>query len=281
MSNPSSDRVSVGFIGVGHMGRPMVDRLLAAGWPTEVYVRRPELRAELEEAGVPVATSAVELAGHADCVILCFFSDAQVRQVMLDADGGASEVLAAMRPGSVLVSHVTGSPSLAVDLQAAAPDGVTMLDVPISGTDDHIRRGQLTLMVGGDERALERVRPAFETYCNPILHVGGLGDGQRIKLINNLLFTVSLRIALEGAKLAGSMGISAEELSRVVSECSGDSFAIRLFQHIPPEVMAGSARHYLVKDVSVIREVAAAQGIDLGELGELANWVFESGHRSG
>jgi 3-hydroxyisobutyrate dehydrogenase len=270
----SADRVTVGFIGVGHMGRPMVDRLVAAGWPTEVYVRRPELRAELAAAGVPVAQSAVDLAARSDCVILCFFDDAQVRAVMLDG-GGPSDVLAAMRPGSVLVSHVTGSPSLSVELQAVAPDGVTVLDVPISGTDDHIRRGQLTLMVGGDDGALERIRPALETYCNPILHVGGLGDGQRIKLINNLLFTASLRIALEGAKLAGSMGISSEELSRVVSECSGASFAIALFQHIPPEVMADSARHYLVKDVSVIREVAAAEGIDLGELGTIADWVFQ------
>ena len=64
------------------------------------------------------------------------------------------------------------------------------------------------------------------------------------------------------------------ELSRVVSECSGGSFAINLFQHRPPEAMAG-ARHYLIKDVTVIRDVAAATGIDLGDLGDLANWVFE------
>jgi 3-hydroxyisobutyrate dehydrogenase-like beta-hydroxyacid dehydrogenase len=266
---PGQD-LRIGFVGVGHMGRPMVDRLVAAGWPTEVYVRRPEQRAELESAGVGVAGSPHELAARSDVVILCFFSDAQVREVML-ADG----VLQSMPPGSVLVSHVTGSPALAVDLQAAAPEGVTVLDVPISGTDDHIRRGELTLMVGGDPAALDRIRPALASYCNPILHVGGLGDGQRIKLINNLLFTVQLKIALQGAALAGSMGIPADEFARIVSECSGDSFAIRLFQRVPPEALASGARHYLVKDVSVIREVAAAQGIELGELGELANWVFE------
>ena len=265
-----ADPLRVGFIGVGQMGRPMVDRLLAAGVPTEVFVRRPEVRAELEAVRVSVADSAQDLAARSDLVILCFFSDDQVREVMLD-----DAVLQSMPPGSVLVSHVTGSPALAVDLQAAAPEGVTVLDVPISGTDDHIRRGELTLMVGGDPAALDRIRPALESYCNPILHVGGLGDGQRIKLINNLLFTVQLKVALHGAALARSMGIPADEFSRIVSECSGDSFAIRLFQQVPPEAMASGARHYLVKDVSVIREVAAAQGIELGELGELANWVFE------
>ncbi len=262
--------LSVGFIGVGHMGRPMLDRLVAAGVPTEVYVRRPELRAELEDHGVEVAASAVDLAGRIDLLILCLFNDTQVREIMFDG-----VVLAAMRPGSVVVSHVTGSPSLPVDLQAAAPDGVTVLDVPISGTEDHIRRGELTVMVGGDADALARVRPALETYCHPILHVGGLGDGQRIKLINNLLFTVQLKVALEGAALASSMGIPPAELSRIVSECSGDSFAIRLFQTMPPEALRTGARHYLVKDVGAIRDVAAEQGIDLGQLGELANWVFD------
>lgn len=262
--------ISVGFIGVGHMGRPMVDRLVAAGVPTEVYVRRPELRDELASAGVAVADSPTDLAARSDLVILCFFSDAQVREVMFD--GG---VLAAIRPGSILVSHVTGSPALSRDLQAAAAAGVTVLDVPISGTDDHIRRGELTLMVGGEIDALDRIRPVLETYCNPILHVGGLGDGQRVKLINNLVFTVNLRTALAAAELGESMGVSAAELSRVLSECSGGSFAINLFQHVPPESMASGARHYLVKDVSTIRDVAEEQGIELGLLGELANWVFD------
>jgi 3-hydroxyisobutyrate dehydrogenase-like beta-hydroxyacid dehydrogenase len=267
---PKSDDLTVGFVGVGHMGRPMVDRLVAAGVPMEVYVRRPELRAELVASGIAVADSAADLAARVDLVILCFFSDAQVREVML-GDG----VIGSMRPGSVVVSHVTGSPDLAVELQTAAPDGVTVLDVPISGTDEQIRRGELTLMVGGDTSALERVRPALATYAQPILHVGGLGDAQRVKLINNLLFTVNLRAALAAAKLGESMGIAPAELARIVSECSGASFPMELFQRMSPGAMAIGARHYLVKDVTVIRDVAAELGIDLGELGELANWVFE------
>jgi 3-hydroxyisobutyrate dehydrogenase-like beta-hydroxyacid dehydrogenase len=262
--------IAVGFLGVGQMGRPMVERLVAGGVPTEVYVRRAELRAELEAAGVGVAESARDLAARADLVIVCFFADAQVREVVLD--GG---VLAAMRPGSILVSHVTGSPALSIELQSAAPDGVTVLDAPISGTDDHIRRGQLTLMVGGDETALDRVRPVLAMYCDPILLVGGLGDGQRIKLLNNLVFSVNLRTALAAAALGESMGVPPSELARVLSDCSGQSFALDLLQHVAPEALQGGARHYLVKDVTTIRAVADEQGIDLGLLGDLANWVFE------
>ena len=95
------------------------------------------------------------------------------------------------------------------------------------------------------------------------------------KLINNLVFTVNLRTALAAAELGESMGVPSAELSRVLSECSGGCFAINLFQHMPPESLAGGARHYLIKDVTTIRDVAGEQGIELGLLGELANWVFE------
>lgn len=249
----------------------MVDRLLAAGIPTEVFVRRSGLHEELESAGIAVAESAADLAGRVDLLILCFFDDTQVREVMLDEG-----VITSMRRGSVLVSHVTGNPDLPVELQAAAPEGVTVLDVPISGTEDHIRAGQLTLLVGGDSTALERVRPALAAYSNPILEVGSLGDGQRMKLVNNLLFTVHLRTALEAAALGERMGIPSAELSRVVSECSGASFAVELFQRVPPEQLRTGATQYLMKDVAVVRQVAAVQGIDLGLLGELAGWVEEN-----
>jgi 3-hydroxyisobutyrate dehydrogenase-like beta-hydroxyacid dehydrogenase len=228
------------------------------------------LVAELGAAGIVVADSPIDLAARSDLLIICCFNDAQVRQVTLE--GG---VLAAMPPSAILVSHVTGSPVLPRQLQAAAPPAVTVLDGPISGTDDHIRRGQLTLMVGGDIAALDRIRPVLEVYCNPILHVGGLGDGQRVKLLNNLVFTVNLRTALAAAELGESMGVPASELARVLSECSGGSFASNLLRSMAPGALVGGARHYLVKDVTTVRDVAAEQGIELGLLGELASWVFE------
>jgi 3-hydroxyisobutyrate dehydrogenase-like beta-hydroxyacid dehydrogenase len=251
------------------MGRPMVERLVAAAVPIEVFVRRDEQRAEMLAAGVPVADSAADVAARSDVLILCLFDDDQVRRVMLD-DGA----LASMRPGSVVASHVTGSPRLAVELQDAAPAGVTVLDVPISGTADHIRRGELTLLVGGDAQALERVRPAFETYARPIVHVGGLGDGQRAKLVNNLLFTVNLRVAVQAARLGRVFGFEPADLARIVGACSGASFALDLFRTRDPEALASGAKHYLVKDVDAVRIVADEGGIDLGELGRLAEWVY-------
>lgn len=258
----------VGFIGAGQMGRPMVDRLVGAGVATTVYARRPEARSELDEAGITAVASATEAASIADVLILCTFNDTQVREVLYD-DGA----LATMRPGSVLASHVTGSPHLARELLERAPEGVGVLDVPVSGGAVEIAAGVLTLLVGGDPDHLERARPALETYGNPIIHVGGLGDAQLVKLINNLLFTVHLGLAADAADLAEALGLDPASMASAISACSGDSGAIRLMQDMPVRATMGGARPYLVKDVSSVRAVASELGVDLGRLGELASWV--------
>ena len=113
-------RLDVGFLGAGQMGRPMVDRLAAEGWGPRVFVRRPELAAELRDAGVEIVESAPALAAQVDVLVICFFSDAQLREVMVD--GGA---LAAMRPGSIVATHTTGSPELVLELAAPRPTTCT------------------------------------------------------------------------------------------------------------------------------------------------------------
>jgi len=266
-----SATTTIGFIGPGQMGRPMVDRLAVGGWAPEVHARRSQTRAALAADGILATGSATDLAGRVDLLIVCLFNDAQVRDVVLD--GG---VLAAMQPGAILVNHVTGSPNLPVELQAAAPSGVRILDVPVSGTADSIRDGRLTLLAAGDPADIERARAPLSSYGSPILEVGGLGDGQRVKLINNLLFTANLRMAMAAAALGESLGIAPAELARVISECSGDSFAVRRFALAPPAALERGAKPYLVKDVAVIRDVAAELGLDLGQLGEVAAWVDEA-----
>lgn len=246
----------------------MVDRLVAAGFPLSVFVRRPALAAELESAGVTVAPTIAELAARVDVLITCTFSDAQLRDVVFDA--GA---LASLPAGAALVNHVTGSPALAVEMAAAAPPGVRVVDAPVSGTADEIRAGQLTVLVGASAGDLERVRPVLVAYASPIIHVGAVGDGQRIKLVNNLVFTVHLRIAMLAAELAETLGVAQTELARVLGECSGASFAISLLQHVPADTMVDLARPFLAKDVAVIRDVADKLGVDLGLLGDLARWV--------
>jgi 3-hydroxyisobutyrate dehydrogenase-like beta-hydroxyacid dehydrogenase len=201
-------------------------------------------------------------------VIVSLFSDAQLREVLLD--GGA---LSAMRAGSTLITHVTGSPDLVVELDARAPAGVRVVDGPMSGTADSIQNGRLTLLLGGDAEDIERVRPVLATYADNILHVGAIGDAQRVKLINNLLFTVNLQMALAAAKLGEAMSIAPSTLAKTLATCSGNSFALALFERMQPETMKASARPFLVKDIAVVQDVATSMGIDLGILGQLADWV--------
>ncbi len=258
----------IGFIGVGQMGRPMVERLVAAGHPVSVFVRRTELGDELAAQGVIVRDSPITLAEQSDVLIVCLFSDAQQREILIDR-----RVAAAMRPGSVVITHVTGSPKFSEELVAAVPDGVTVLDAPMSGTSDQIRAGTLALLVGGDEAALERVRPVLSSYADPITHVGRLGDAQKIKLVNNLLFTVNLNATVEAMRLAAEMGIASADLARVLRHTSGGSYVSNLMEQVPPETMKAGAKPYLVKDVAAVRTAAADLGLELGLLGRLAGWV--------
>jgi 3-hydroxyisobutyrate dehydrogenase-like beta-hydroxyacid dehydrogenase len=258
----------VGFIGAGQMGRPMVDRLAAAGQRLTVFARRADASADLEAAGLTVSSDLVALAGSVDILIACLFSDAQLRDVLLD--GG---VLAAMRAGSTLITHVTGSPDLVVEIDARAPAGVRVIDGPMSGIAAGIRNGRLTLLLGGDAEDIERARPVLAAYADNILHVGVIGDAQRIKLINNLLFTVNLQMALAAAKLGEAMSITPSTLARTLATCSGNSYALAIFAGMSPETIKVEARPFLAKDVAVVHEVATSMGIDLGILGQLADWV--------
>jgi 3-hydroxyisobutyrate dehydrogenase len=262
--------LSVGVLGVGHMGRPMLDRLVATGHEPRAFVRRAELVDELRSDGIDVAASPADLAASVDLLIVCLFSDEQLRSVMLD-DGA----LAAMTPGSTVASHVTGSPDLIREMAARAPVGVSVLDLPFSGTEADIEAGHLTVLAGGDMADLDRVRPLVAAYADPIIHVGALGDALVLKLVNNLLFTANLRMALDAAALATDMGVAPSDLARVLTHCSGDSFALRLFEHREPDMMAAGTRPYLKKDVGVVRDVADAMGLDLAGLGRVATWVDE------
>ncbi len=273
--NPSTTApdLRVGFIGAGQMGRPMVDRLVTAGQGVTVFARRAETRDELTAAGIAVTGHAAELAASVDVLIVCVFSDAQLRELLLD-DGVVDDgVVGALQPGATLVSHVTGSPDLVAELADRAPLGVHVVDAPMSGTADQIRAGRLTLLLGGDEADIERVRPVLAAYADPIIHVGAIGDAQRVKLINNLLFTVNLRMAVDAARLAEAMSVTPNRLADTLATCSGNSFALALFQHLQPEALVATARPFLAKDVAVVREVAASLGLDLGLLGELSEWV--------
>jgi 3-hydroxyisobutyrate dehydrogenase-like beta-hydroxyacid dehydrogenase len=252
---------TVGIVGTGEMGRPLVDRLLAAGHAVAAYARRPQVRDDLAAAGVEVVDSVPAVAANREVVLLYVYADEQVRRVALD-DG----LVDAMAPGSLLVIHTTGSPATARAIAASAnARGVGVVDAPGSGGPAQVADGTLNLFVGGDPADVERGRRLFAAYTSKVTHFGTLGSGQIVKLLNNLLFGAQVELAVEAARLAGSFGIDAAELAQVLHTCSGQSFSLDLIASMgSAENLVGAAGEYIYKDVLVAREVAASIDAPLG-----------------
>ncbi len=250
----------VGFVGVGAMGWPMVERLVGAGHQVAAYARRDEVKAKLAESGAIVAPTAASVADDAQLVLLCPFTDGQVRAIAIDEG-----VLSGMAPGSVLGVHTTGSPATVRSLAAAAPPGVAVIDCPVSGGPANIAAGSITLFVGGAEPDVVKATPALIAYGDPILHLGPLGSGQLVKLINNALFAAHLQLAAEASRLASELGVDPAAAAAAVARGSGDSRAIEI---LSGRRDMGSLRTYIDKDVDVLRTVAAELGLDLGLLAD-------------
>ncbi|PJK19674.1 NAD(P)-dependent oxidoreductase [Mycolicibacterium goodii] len=254
----------IGFIGAGRMGAPMVQRLIGAGHGVHALARTDEKRDVVAALGAtPVATAAAAV-HDTDIVIVCVFTDEQVRTVCTD------DLLDAMASEAVLILHTTGSPRTAEDIAArAASRDVAVVDAPVSGGPHDIAAGSVTVFAGGDADVVERARAALGSYANPVLHVGPIGAGQRVKLINNTLFAAQIGMVAEGVRLAAELGV---EESALLTALTHGSAAGRALTGIAAtgSAAAFNARvgEFIDKDVAVVRKTAAELGADLGILGD-------------
>jgi 3-hydroxyisobutyrate dehydrogenase-like beta-hydroxyacid dehydrogenase len=253
--------MQVGFVGAGRMGAPMVRRLVDAGHDVTVLCRSDEKRSATAELGARAAADVTETVDGADVVVVCVFTDDQVKRVCRD-DG----LLTAMRPGSVLVLHTTGSPNTARDL-AAAGDRVDVLDAPVSGGPHDVAAGHVTLFVGGADDALARATPVLASYADPVLHVGALGGGQLVKLVNNALFAAQIGLVAEGARLGGRLGIDESALLNALTHGSSESRALSMIARAgSASAFISAVGEFIGKDVEMVRETVAELGGDLGAL---------------
>jgi 3-hydroxyisobutyrate dehydrogenase-like beta-hydroxyacid dehydrogenase len=249
------------------MGRPLIARLKSNGIDVAAYVRRPDVRDELAAESVTTYASPAELGAAVDVVVIYVFSDAQVREVVLGS--GLAE---ALRPGSCVVICTTCSPST---LEAVRDDlgerGVGVVDAPASGGPAQMQSGGLIVFLGGEEGDIARVRPVIDAYAARATHFGPLGAGQRVKLLNNLLFGMHIQVMFETARISDQLGIDAAQLAAELHDCSGASYALGLL------AMMGSASEvvrlagpFVRKDVAVATSAAQELGASLGLLGPLA-----------
>jgi 3-hydroxyisobutyrate dehydrogenase-like beta-hydroxyacid dehydrogenase len=183
--------------------------------------------------------------------------------VVGDADvdeltGGEQGVLAGLKPGSVIAVHSTVHPNTCNELaKKAAAHDVSVIDAPVSGGGGAATEGRLLVMVGGDADVVERCKPVFETYADPVVYVGELGSGQTTKLLNNLLFTANLATAATTLTLGQALGVSPEGLTEVISRGSGNSFALNALGGVGGlDRLAGYAGSLLQKDVRLVADLA-------------------------
>lgn len=251
----------VGFIGLGSQGGPMARRIIQAGYPTTLWARRAATLEPFADTPAMVAESPAELAAVSDLVCLCVVGDSDVEEVT----GGERGVLAGLQPGGAIAVHSTVHPDTCQKLASKAGSrGISVIDAPVSGGGPAAEKGRLLAMVGGDVDVVERCRPVFETYADPVVHLGDLGSGQTTKLLNNLLFTANLGTAATALSLAKALGISTDRFTDVVSRSSGNSFALKAIGGTGGlDRLAGLAGTLLQKDVRLVVDLAdqaAARG---------------------
>jgi 3-hydroxyisobutyrate dehydrogenase len=244
----------------------MVQRLVESGHDVRALGRTDDKRRSVSELGAHPVSDLPDVADGAEVVIVCVFTDEQVQRVCLD-DG----LVSAMSPGSVLVIHTTGSPRTAETIAARSP-GIEVVDAPVSGGPHNIAAGAVTLFVGGSDQAVALVRPVLGSYGDPVLHVGALGAGQRVKLINNTLFAAQIGLLKEAVALGNRMGVDEEKLLQSVTHGSGTS---RVGEFIAArgsvQTFVDDVGEFIGKDVEVVRKIAAELGSDLGLLDDVIN----------
>ncbi|WP_431218806.1 NAD(P)-dependent oxidoreductase [Leifsonia xyli] len=253
---------AVGFIGLGDQGAPMARAIAASGFELHVWARREGSLDAL--AGLPFVReqSPAALAAAGDIVLLVLRDDSDVDDV-LENQG----MLAALRPGSILVNHGTGDPQAAARFaRVAAAHGVDFLDAPVSGGGPGAEARTLTTIVGGDAGALERARPVFDTYSGSIVRLGGPGAGQTAKLLNNALTMTNLKNAVDVLGMADAIGVDVAAFRELLATSSGGSFVIQaLGAQITPEI-APHLQGLMRKDIDHFADAVGRLGVDVEDV---------------
>ena len=258
-----------GFVGLGSMGGPMVQRMIDQGVPTTLWARRA---ASLEPfVGAATAVSLSELGAVSDYVGVCVLNDDDVRSVVLGDEG----ILAGMAKGSVLAIHSTIHPDTCVELAAAAkPKGVAVVDAPVSGGGPRAIEGQLLVLLGGDAHDIKTIEPVLSTFGSHLVHVGGLGAGQVAKIINNTLMTAHLGTAQAAAEAATALGLDPAALLEAMSHGSAASFSLDVLKGHGANLATFPAGALLRKDVDLYESLIAAKGANSGILGEVSEYAL-------
>jgi 3-hydroxyisobutyrate dehydrogenase len=226
-------KLTLGFLGLGNMGGPMCKRLLAAGFKVTAFDINEAALASAVDAGASRAVSPADCAARVDIFLTSLPRPDHVESVMTGPNGA----LAAMRSGSVWIDLTTNRKELVARLAASAPNGVSVVDSPVTGAVDGARNGKLTLFIGGETATVARVTPVLQ-HLGMVIPCGSLGTGNVVKLVTNQLWFIAAAAIGEGFATGLANGVELGTLWGAIKESVGDSFVVR---HDAPSIFAG---HY-------------------------------------
>jgi 3-hydroxyisobutyrate dehydrogenase len=226
----------IGLVGVGDMGGGIGASLLRAGWRVLAYDVKPEATARISAQGADVAESLADIGARADMIIVVVVDDPQVVEVI-------EGMLPSARPGTVFVVSSTVRPSTVCTMaERARAAGCDVIDAGVAGGNEKSNRGTLTVMIGGDQRSVDRCWPAFLAFSANPFHVGPVGAGVAAKLVNNVLSIAGYALTIEAMQLAAAYGLDEDVVTQVVTVSGGDSRTIRTWGRL--DRMRDERRHY-------------------------------------
>ncbi len=249
------DKLRVGYIGLGAMGKPMALNILKAGFPLTVFNRTAEKAGELLTAGAEWADSPADLARRSDVVFTNVSNTADVLSVVL----GQSGVREGVRPGMIFVDNSTISPTGSREIyESLRALGVSALDAPVSGGEIGAQNGSLTIMVGGDAEALELVRPILNAVGKKITHIGGAGAGQIAKAANQIM--VAAQMVAEAELMIFAQKAGADPV-KVIEAIKGGAAQCWTLDVKPQRLFAGNRTpgfkaSLQAKDLAIVMETA-------------------------
>ena len=269
----TEQKPTVGFIGIGVMGRSMAGHLLDAGYSVHVYNRTQAKAQDLLDRGAQWQSSPGKVAAAADAIITIVGFPVDVESVYLGEDG----VLAQARSGSLAIDMTTSCPNLASRIaQEAAAKGIEVLDAPVSGGDIGAREARLSIMVGGSVSGFERALPLFEIMGKNIVHQGPAGSGQHTKMCNQIAIASGMMAISEAMAYAKKSGLQPETVLKSIESGAAGSWSLT---NLAPRVLKGDyapgffVKHF-IKDMKIAIESAQAMGLELPGL-QLAKKLYD------
>jgi 3-hydroxyisobutyrate dehydrogenase len=271
-------RSTAGFVGLGQMGGPMVENILKKGHRLVVYDID---MAKVEHAvglGAQAATSPADVARRACTLISMVDTTSQAEEVIV-GNGGFIE---AAQCGDVVVSMGTIDPMALRKMQPKlAAKGIDLIDVPVTGMEKGAKAGTLKAYVGGDAAALEKFRPVLEAMTSEITHLGELGNGIAMKLVNNMLFQVNRVLIIEALALGAKAGLDPQQMVDIITKTTGNSVG---FEYAAPKILGrdfdGIRMDITYKDVELQAQLAKSLGMPMF-MAQTALQVYQMGKAMG